>query len=68
MICINLFQNLRKDFDLTVKKVKSVEEEIATDFANLNLSIPRLVNEEVCSILITVTKECSSEEVGPREE
>ena len=50
MICINLFQNLRKDFELTVKKVKSVEEEIATDFANLNLSIPRLVTEEVCSI------------------
>ena len=51
-----------------MKKVKSVEEEIATDFANLNLSIPRLVTEEVCSILATVTKEYSSEEVGPREE
>ena len=38
---------MRKKFDETVKEVKSVEDEIATDFANLNLSIPRLVTEEV---------------------
>lgn len=45
----SFLQNLRKDFDETVRKVKSVEEEIATDFGSLNLAIPRLVTEEVSS-------------------
>merc|ERR1719461_373933 len=42
-----VLMELRKKFDETVKEVKSVEDEIATDFANLNLSIPRLVTEEI---------------------